>query len=127
MNSLVDGLMQHLLSKDVLYEPMREIGEKYPAWLASHRNTLAPDELQRYEKQLGYIRQICALYETSPNDFSRLMALLQEMQDCGQPPEDIVKELAPGGFGPDGLPVLPPGMPGGGVPGAGGQEECSIM
>jgi peroxin-19 len=35
--SLADSIMQQLLSKDVLYQPMKDIGAKYPAWLAAHR------------------------------------------------------------------------------------------
>lgn len=37
LGGLADGLMHQLLSKDVLYQPMRDIGERYPAWLAAHR------------------------------------------------------------------------------------------
>lgn len=35
--SLADSIMQQLLSKDVLYQPMKDIGAKYPAWLATRR------------------------------------------------------------------------------------------
>ena len=35
--SLADTIMQQLLSKDVLYQPMKDIGAKYPGWLATHR------------------------------------------------------------------------------------------
>lgn len=35
--SLADTIMQQLLSKDVLYQPMKDIGAKYPGWLAAHR------------------------------------------------------------------------------------------
>ncbi len=35
--SLADSIMQQLLSKDVLYQPMKDIGDKYPAWLAARR------------------------------------------------------------------------------------------
>ena len=37
--SLADTIMQQLLSKDVLYQPMKDIGAKYPGWLAAHRST----------------------------------------------------------------------------------------
>ena len=37
--SLADTIMQQLLSKDVLYQPMKDIGSKYPGWLAAHRYT----------------------------------------------------------------------------------------
>ena len=62
----------------------------------------------------------------------------QDMQECGQPPAEIIKELAPGlQFGPDGMPLMAnmgagvpmppiPGMPGG-MMGADGQPNCLVM
>lgn len=35
--SLADTLMRQLLAKDVLYQPMKDIGERYPEWLSAHR------------------------------------------------------------------------------------------
>ena len=37
LGSLAETIMQQLLSKDVLYTPMKEIGARYPAWLAAHQ------------------------------------------------------------------------------------------
>ena len=37
MSGLVDGIMHQLLSKDVLFQPMSEIGSRYPRWLDDHR------------------------------------------------------------------------------------------
>lgn len=39
MSGLVDGIMQQLLAKDVLYQPIQEIGARYPQWLSDHRCT----------------------------------------------------------------------------------------
>ena len=39
MSGLVDGIMHQLLAKDVLYQPIQEIGARYPQWLADHRCT----------------------------------------------------------------------------------------
>lgn len=48
------------------------------------------------------------------------MELLQEMQQRGQPPQEIIDELAPGlSFGPDGLPNV------GGGDGEGGGDPLS--
>ncbi len=40
MSGLVDGIMHQLLAKDVLYQPIQEIGARYPQWLADHRYTI---------------------------------------------------------------------------------------
>ena len=75
--------------------------------------------------------------------FIRLMELMFEMQEYGQPPADIIKGLAPGlQFDENGMPIMPnmgagmmPNMPDGlgGLPnlaevaGAMGEGKCSIM
>jgi Pex19 protein family len=54
------------------------------------------------------------------------MEYMQEVQDYGQPPIDIIKEIAPGlDVNEDGMPNFE-GMPWG-LPGSGKNEECSIM
>lgn len=42
MSGLVDGIMHQLLAKDVLYQPIQEIGSRYPQWLEDHRCGIAP-------------------------------------------------------------------------------------
>ncbi|KAI7838883.1 hypothetical protein COHA_007349 [Chlorella ohadii] len=82
-----------------------DIGDKYPEWLEANKDKLSAEDLERYQQQQVYIRRICELYEASPSDYAQLVDLLQQMQQCGQPPQEIVDELAPGmQFGPDGLP-----------------------
>ncbi|KAL4439713.1 hypothetical protein ABPG75_002714 [Micractinium tetrahymenae] len=124
MSSLVDTIMHQLLSKEVLYQPMKDIGAKYPEWLEANKSKLSQEEYEQYRQQHGFIQRICAVYESSPSDFAQLIDLLQQMQQCGQPPQEIVDELAPGmQFGPDGLPSfggsdegLPPEL-----------RDCAIM
>ena len=94
-SALVDGIMRQLLSKDILYQPMKEIGERYPPWLEEKKDSLDPREYAQYTKQYQYIQKICGIYESDPDDFMGLMTLLQEMQECGQPPQDIIDELSP--------------------------------
>lgn len=57
-------------------------------------------------------------YAAASTPASLLYTSYTQLQACGQPPAEIVKELAPGlEFGPDGMPLLPnmgqgiPGMP----------------
>ncbi|RLN67758.1 hypothetical protein BBJ28_00015516 [Nothophytophthora sp. Chile5] len=85
---LVDGMMQQLLSKDVMYDPMKQICERV-------RTAIVP-----YGKQYQYFQQIVAMYESEPDNFARLSELMQEMQETGQPPSEIVKDLAPGSVRP---------------------------
>mmetsp|Transcript_11289 Transcript_11289/g.15366 ORF Transcript_11289/g.15366 Transcript_11289/m.15366 type:complete len:195 (-) Transcript_11289:199-783(-) len=110
MHSLVDSMMEHLLSKEVLYPPLKEIAEKYPAWLEQNRPPLlSSEDHQKYQKQFSLIQQLLTEYEVSnPIDYSVVMELLQHMQESGQPPAELIKDMAPGmESGPDGMPQFP--------------------
>lgn len=134
---VVDGMMKQLLSKQIMYDPIKAICDKYPEWLAENQPKLSEEDYLRYGKQYQFIQRICAVYETTPDNFERLMELMQDMQECGKPPEEIIRELAPGlEFGTDGMPIMPnmgpgfPGLPGGampGIPGMGGQQQCCLQ
>ncbi|XP_077236447.1 peroxisome biogenesis protein 19-2-like [Tasmannia lanceolata] len=95
MESIVETMMQQLLSKEILHEPMKEIGERYPKWLEEHKDGLNKEEYDRYCHQYEFIRKLNEVYENDPNNFSKIVELMQKMQECGQPPNDIVQELAP--------------------------------
>ncbi|CAI5714622.1 unnamed protein product [Hyaloperonospora brassicae] len=127
---LVDGMMQQLLSKDVMYDPMKQICERYPEWLAEKEALLPKEEHERYRKQHQFFQQIVAVYETEPDNYTRLSGLMQEMQDTGQPPTEIVQDLAPGlQFDDEGMPILPNAGSNmfSGMAGIPGQEQCTVM
>jgi peroxin-19 len=129
-DGVMDNMMRQLLSKDIMYVPMKQITEKYPEWLAKNEARLPAREYEQFGKQYQYFQQMVAVYETEPDNFPRLMELMQDMQQTGQPPAEIVKDLAPGlEFSEDGMPKLP-GMPDGampGMPGVPGMPGCSLM
>ncbi|GBG61623.1 hypothetical protein CBR_g22421 [Chara braunii] len=138
IQGLMETMIKQLLSKEVLHAPMMEISERYPVWLEANKSKISEEDYKRYAKQLELMRSLCEMYDTRPDDFERIMELMQQMQDCGNPPSEIMKELAPGlDVGKDGLPVLPDlsalaGMAGGGaggLPDLGGQDvppQCTI-
>eukprot|EP00244_Chara_vulgaris_P012012 TRINITY_DN6169_c0_g1_i8.p1 TRINITY_DN6169_c0_g1~~TRINITY_DN6169_c0_g1_i8.p1 ORF type:complete len:342 (-),score=57.57 TRINITY_DN6169_c0_g1_i8:426-1451(-) len=138
IQGLMETMIKQLLSKEVLHAPMMEISERYPVWLEANKSKISEEDYSRYAKQLDLMKKLCEMYDTCPEDFEKIMELMQQMQDCGNPPSEIMKELAPGlDVGKDGLPVLPDlsalaGMTGGGVggfPDLGGQDvppQCSI-
>ena len=146
-NIVVDNVMKQLLDKDLMYEPMREVCTRFPAYLAENKERLSQEEYTRYGKQYRYFQKIVHVYETEPGNFDRLMELMQDIQEYGQPPAEIIKELAPdlqfdeggipimdpiGGGGGGGMMMMPgmlPGMMSGGMPFPGpgvGNEQCCI-
>lgn len=122
--SSVDGLMQQLVSRDVMYEPMQALSTRLASWLVENAHIGAADRA-RYEAQLDAFRRVLAHYDSEPENFDRLMELITALQTHGQPPPEVVRELAPGldlegGAGGGGL--LPPFAGGGGGP-----SECGVM
>ena len=93
----------------------------------------------RFGTQYQYFQRIVAVYDMEPDNFARLMELLQDLQKYGQVPAEIIKELAPAlEFGPDGMPIMnlgdnvfpkagaAPGMPGLPTPDT-SAVNCSVM
>ncbi|ERN00713.1 hypothetical protein AMTR_s00106p00092120 [Amborella trichopoda] len=95
MESMVETMMHQLLSREILHEPMKEIGGRYPKWLEEHKASLSKEDYERYYHQHQLIVELNDVYENEPNNFTKIVDLMQKMQECGQPPSDIVHELAP--------------------------------
>lgn len=66
------------------------------------------------ERCIKYSKKILAVYDLEPDNFPRLMELMFDVQKYGQPPAEIIKDLAPGlKFDENGMPIVPnmgPGM-----------------
>ena len=60
---MMEGMMQTLLSKDLLYPAMKEMNDKFPDWLADNRQTLPEAEYAKYNKQFDLTRKICFEFE----------------------------------------------------------------
>jgi peroxin-19 len=111
--SMLDSMLGELMSKDIMYEPLRDLADKYPSWLKVNKGKIADDHYQQYSKQYEYCLRILQVYEQDQPDAEQkalVAELMQKMQDCGSPPEGILKDLAPGlDFGANGAPKLPEG------------------
>lgn len=96
-------MMHQLTNKSVLYEPMKELHDQYPDWLANNKppKTKA-DDYKRYQKQAVIVRDITNKFEEpgfkdEDEDCRQyIWNKMQEMQAEGAPPEDLVKNPFPG-------------------------------
>lgn len=104
------GMLQHLLSKEILYPSLKELVDKYPEWLEEKKDTIPSNDLQRYTKQLKLMQQVCIELdkekdgdneETKKKRFEKIVALMQEAQGCGQLPEELVGEQTANPFNLD--------------------------
>ncbi|KAI8388846.1 Pex19 protein [Radiomyces spectabilis] len=100
--NVLEGMMSQLMSKEMLYEPMKEMAQKYPEWLAENKDKITQAEYEDYLKQLDVCKQIVARYEDPKFDEKNedqakgIMELMTKMQDLGQPPASLLEQMAPG-------------------------------
>lgn len=59
------GMMEQLTNKEILYEPMKELHEKFPEWLEKNKGKTPAEDMKRYEEQQGLVKEIVAKFEES--------------------------------------------------------------
>ena len=82
MKTAMDSVVKEIISKDSLYEPMKSLKDEYPKWLEDNWQKVPQDELERYNKQLDMITDICKLYEQEnfgEQENSRVFELLGKL------------------------------------------------
>jgi peroxin-19 len=57
------GMMEQLTNKDVLYEPMKELDEKFPDWIQRNEGKIPTEEMSKYKEQRGFVREIVDRFE----------------------------------------------------------------
>lgn len=127
----MQGMMQGLLSKEVLGPSLQDFVEKLPAYLEKNKDTLPKEDAERYENQRKLMEEVLEeLNKENDSDsnevkkerFSKVLALMQKLQDYGQPPAELVGEVdTPFQFDPAGNPMNVPNID----PTA--NPECSLM
>jgi len=113
VQKMLEGMMAQLMSKDILFDPLKELSSKYPDFLKDNVSKLSEEDRGRYEKQANKVKEIVALFEKSdysdenPEDQMQILQLMNEMQSYGSPPTEIMGEMPPGmSLGNDGMPDL---------------------
>ncbi|KAI0055701.1 Pex19-domain-containing protein [Artomyces pyxidatus] len=116
LQGILEGMMGQLMGKDVLYEPLKELHDKFPGYLAEHEATLSVEDRTRYKAQQDCVTKIIAIFEDpSYSDAdtvkgAQVVALVSDMQAHGTPPPEIMGPMPPGfELGSDGLPKMPDG------------------
>ncbi|KAI3660558.1 hypothetical protein MP638_001015 [Amoeboaphelidium occidentale] len=93
LNGLIDSMMSQLLSKDVLYEPLKELSIKYPQYIKGN---------DTYRKQYEITLKLVKIFESSNSeekekDSDRVQELLEELQALGPPPVELMDSMVPSG------------------------------
>ncbi|KAH0834907.1 Pex19 protein family-domain-containing protein [Lanmaoa asiatica] len=114
LQGLLETMMTQLMSKDVLYEPLKELYDKFPGYLAENSSTISAEDKKRFEAQISCIKRL--MDEFDANTYrdedekarEKIVDLMGELQTHGSPPEKIMGPLPPGfNMGADGLPDMP--------------------
>jgi len=57
------GMMEQLTNKEILYEPMKELDDKFPAWMEKNAGKVNDVDMKRYKEQQIYVREIVKRFE----------------------------------------------------------------
>ena len=83
-HEVIDGMMKQLLSKDVLYGPMKQVTEAFPEWLAINEEKMSEEEYNRFGHMYQGYQRVIAVFESEPNNIPRIVELMQALQEHGQ-------------------------------------------
>ena len=89
----LDSVVKEIISKDSLYQPMKNLQDEYPKWLEENWQDLNDEDLERYNKQLDKVTEICALFEKDGEPKDEVFELLSQLQELGHPPETLMKHI----------------------------------
>lgn len=64
-SKMLMGMMEQLTNKEILYEPMKELHDKFPAWLDKNKDSTPADDLKRYMEQKTIVAEIVAKFNES--------------------------------------------------------------
>jgi len=62
-SKMLMGMMEQLTNKEILYEPMKELDDKFPGWLAENEDKQTPEEFARYREQAQLVREIVEKFD----------------------------------------------------------------
>jgi len=99
---MMEGMMQSLLSKELLYPAIKDMNSQFPAWLDDNKDKISAEEHAKFVKQYQITTKICAQFESedASNEeskkasFTNILTLMEEMQALGRPPKDLVGDSA---------------------------------
>lgn len=62
-SKMLMGMMEQLTNKDILFEPMKELHDKFPGWFDKNKGSTSAGDLKRYEEQQMLVGEIVAKFE----------------------------------------------------------------
>lgn len=96
MSNLLANMLEQLSSKDVLYEPIKDLNDKFPEYLREKKDSITQHEYQNYTRQYEITNDILAIFDAPGYDDDKkenrdkVNTLLESLQELGQPPTELI-------------------------------------
>lgn len=62
-SKILMGMMEQLTNKEILYEPMKELNDKFPEWMEKNKGKVDAADWKRYEEQHVFVKEITERFE----------------------------------------------------------------
>ncbi|KAH3669169.1 hypothetical protein WICMUC_005008 [Wickerhamomyces mucosus] len=104
LGNLLTDMLDQLVSKSILYDPLKDLSLKYPTWLTDNKDKISNDEFIKYELQYSIISDIVSKFEEDSykdNSISHKQYIsikLEEMEAAGEPPKELAGDLSKTGI-----------------------------
>ena len=85
------GMMEQLTNKEILYEPMKELHDKFPGWMKKNEGKVKAEDMARYKEQQGLVAEIVRRFERtgySDEDAGDREFIVERMQKVSGPDLD---------------------------------------
>ena len=116
-SKMLMSMMEQLTNKEILYEPMKELHDKFPGWMSKNKDSVKKDDLRRYEDQQRLVTEIVVKFDEKGYQDSKaadrqyivermqqvsqiqgistnyFLTNLEQMQAAGSPPPDLVGDM----------------------------------
>ncbi|KAG8528011.1 uncharacterized protein KY384_006927 [Bacidia gigantensis] len=98
-NKMLLGMMEQLTNKEILYDPMKELHDKFPSWIERNHNNIDPRDMKNFYEQQKLVGEIVERFErrtysdSNTADREFIVDRMQQMQAAGSPPADLVGDM----------------------------------
>ena len=98
MKGVLDSVVKDIISKDSLYTPMKTLKDEFPIWLENNWEKCSQEDLERYNKQLDKVTEICDLFDKDGEvNSDSIFEKLNQLQEFGQPPQELMTKVQQAG------------------------------
>jgi peroxin-19 len=86
------GMMEQLTNKEILYEPMKELHDKFPGWMAGNKEKTKKEDWERYVEQQRLVGEIVGKFEEKGYSDEKVEAreyIVERMQQVSLVPTSL--------------------------------------